>query len=411
MFSLAAAYAREHRLPHNTQKGAAMYEREYRTLFALIAPLVGGKVAPCVLNGTVFDIENAKLLAALAKKHSIANLLYFAVREREDFPREISSALEKELFSSAHRALLQEHESTRVFAELHRRGVPYLVMKGAVIRPLYPMPEMRVSCDVDVFYDKKHRRAVDRMMEELGYTLRESDPNHDEYVHKSGVLIEMHRNLVTEYPTVDRYYEDIWERLVPVDGCEYRMSDEDFYIYATVHTMKHFVTAGTGIRSVMDAFVYLAAKPDLDRNYLMRELDKLRLTDFHLMIEKLAAVWFGGEAMPDALAPISDYILGSGTYGIAVQRAVNDSASVRGGKLGYLFFRAFPPYHWMAEKYPSLRRLPFLLPVFWLWRLLTVPFKNKEVVGKTVRAVRAADAADAMRLEHVMKTAGLYRYR
>ncbi len=388
-----------------------MYEREYRMLLALVAPLVGGKADPCVVKDLSFDEKTAKNLCVLAKRHSIANLLYLAVRTREDFPPVLLAALEKEMFSSAHRALMQEHEGARVTAALREKGIPFLVMKGAVIRPLYPAPEMRVSCDVDIFYDKKHRRTVDAMMAEFGYTLHESDPNHDEYVHTSGIILEMHRNFLTEFPTVDRYYENVWDRLIPTNGSEYRMSDEDFYIYQTVHTMKHFATAGTGIRSVMDTFVYLAAKPALDRAYLERELGSLRLLDFHVMLERLARVWFGGEPMPEDLREISDYILGSGTYGIAVQRAVNDTAAVRGGKLGYLFFRAFPPYHWMAEKHPSLRRMPLLLPFFWVWRLVSVPFKRRGVVGGAVRAVRTADAAETDRLAQVMKSVGLYRYR
>lgn len=388
-----------------------MYEQEYRILFALISPLLGGKADPCVAKGLSFDEKTAKTLCVLAKRHSISNLLYLAVRGREDFPLPLQAALEKELFSTAHRALLQEHESARVTAALTEKGIPFLLMKGAVIRPLYPSPEMRVSCDVDIFYDKKHRRAVDRLMADFGYTLHESDPNHDEYLHTSGIILEMHRNFLTDFPTVDRYYEDVWERLIPVDGCAYRMSDEDFYIYQTVHTMKHFATAGTGIRSVMDTFVYLSAKPALDRAYLERELSALRLWEFHLTLERLAAAWFDGEPMDEALTEISDYILGSGTYGIAMQRAVNDTAAVRGGKLGYLFFRAFPPYHWMAEKHPTLRRAPILLPFFWAWRLISVPFKNRGVVGNTVRAVRTADASESERLAQVMKRVGLYRYR
>ncbi len=388
-----------------------MYEQEYRILLSLIAPLVGGKADPCVVKGLSFDENTAKMLCALAKRHSITNLLYLAVRERGDFPPVLLAALEKELFSTAHRTLMQEHESARVTAALAAEEIPFLLMKGAVIRPLYPSPEMRVSCDVDIFYDKKHRRTVDRMMEKFGYTLHESDPNHDEYVHASGVIVEMHRNFLTDFPTVDRYYENVWERLIPAEGSAYRMSDEDFYIYQTVHTMKHFATAGTGIRSVMDTFVYLLAKPALDRAYLERELSALRLWDFHIMLERLAAAWFGGEPMDADLSEISAYILGSGTYGIAVQRAVNDTAAVRGGKIGYLFFRAFPPYHWMAEKHPSLRQVPVLLPVFWLWRLVSVPFKKRGVVGDTVRAVRTADAVEAERLAEIMKSVGLYRYR
>ena len=381
-----------------------MYEAEYQNLLALLARAIG------VDNGARVTTD-PKILCALAKKHSVTNLLYAAVKGDSGFPASLLFALERELFATAHQQLLQDQAAERLFATLRKESIPFLPMKGIVMRPLYPTPELRVSCDVDVLYDKRYRRQVDGLMCSLGYTRGASDPNHDEYHAPPCVAIEMHRNLLSDVKTVDRYYANIWERLVVVDGSEYRMSDEDFYIYQTVHTMKHFIGGGTGIRSVLDTFIYLQKKPMLDRAYLARELDKLRLRPFHEMLERLANVWFGGEDMPKELAPISDYILGSGTYGLATQKAANRAARARGGKVGYAFSRAFPSYHFMAEKYPTLRRVPLLLPFFWIGRLLRATFGAKGQAKGELTALRASDAEQAAQLDAVMRAVSLDGYR
>lgn len=381
-----------------------MYESEYRNLLSLLARAIG------VDNGARVETD-PKTLCALAKKHSVINLLYAAVKEDAAFPAPLLAAMERELFATAHQQLLQEQAAAVLFARLREEGIPFLPMKGIVMRPLYPAPELRVSCDVDVLYDKRHRRRLDALMRELGYACEASDPNHDEYHKPPCIAVEMHRNLLCDFKTVDRYYSDIWSRLIPVEGCEYRMSDEDFYIYQTVHTMKHFIGGGTGIRSVLDTFVYLQKKPSLDRAYLERELDKLGLLSFHLQIERLSRAWFGGEELCEDLRPISEYILGSGTYGLATQKAANQSARTRGGRLGYLITRAFPPYRFMAEKHPSLRRLPILLPFFWLLRLTLALFGKREDAGRELRALQTASREEMEKLGAVMRAASLENYR
>ncbi len=381
-----------------------MYESEYSNLLALLARAIG------VDNGARVE-SDPKTLCALAKRHSVMNLLYAAVKGDDRFPAPLLAALERELFATAHQQLLQEEAAAALFARLRAEGIPFLPMKGIVMRPLYPAPELRVSCDVDVLYDKRHRRRLDALMRELGYVCEASDPNHDEYHKPPCIAIEMHRNLLTDFKTVDRYYADIWTRLTPVGEGEYRMSDEDFYIYQTVHTMKHFIGGGTGIRSVLDTFIYLQKKPSLDRVYLERELEKLGLLSFHCQIERLARVWFGGEEMPDELLPISEYILGSGTYGLATQKAANQTARTRGGKIGYLFSRAFPSYRFMAEKHPSLRRVPILLPFFWVARLFRALFGKRGDAGRELSALSKTDRDQMEKLGAVMRAASLENYR
>ena len=230
-----------------------MYEQEYRDLLSLVAPVVGGSGGACVAS-------DDKTVYMLAKKHGITNLLAYAWQGRTDLDPELRKLLDTQLFSSLRQQLEQDREAKAVMAELTRAGIRHLPMKGYILRHLYPSPDMRTSCDVDIFYDREKRARVREIMEARGYTLGLSDPNHDEYMKPPFVSIEMHHNLLTDLPTVDRYYADIWERLASEDGISYRMSDEDFYIYQTVHTMKHFRQAGTGIRSVLDAFVYMHKK-------------------------------------------------------------------------------------------------------------------------------------------------------
>ena len=221
----------------------------------------------------------------------------------------------------------------------------------------------------------------------------------------------MHHYLLTDFPTVDAYYADVWSRFQPVNEYRYCMTDEDFYIYQLLHTMKHFSSGGTGIRSVLDVFVYLHAKPSLDLSYIERELTSLGLLTFHQTLVALAETYFGGAALPADLQEVSNYVLGSGTYGVFSQTITNHASTARGGKLGFYLRRAFPGYRFMAEKYPSLRRFPLALPLYWLRRLWRAAFGQNKQMRREVQAVNAVDKEEQKRLDGVMDRVGLRGYR
>ncbi len=381
-----------------------MYEEAYTALLALVAPLLGGTAADC-------PPADDALLYALAKKHDITNLLYLAKKDDPSLDPQVRTALERRLYASVRQQVLQGREAQKLFAALRKQGIRFLPMKGIVLRPLYPSPEMRTSCDVDLLYDRDQREALAPLMEEKGYSLVLSDINHEEYSKPPCVTVETHRSLCMHLPTIDRYYQDIWDRLIPVQGSEYAMRDEDFYIYQTVHAMKHFIEGGTGIRTVMDYFVFLQKKPALDRAYLEAELRRIELWDFHLAMEQLARTWFGGEPLPDALEPVAAYMLGSGVYGTAVQMVANRAARQEQGRIGYLWHRAFPPFSVMAEKYPTLKRHPARLPLYWFRRLFGALFHGRRTVKSELAATAGQSPEECARLSRVMEQAGLQHYR
>ena len=144
--------------------------------------------------------------------------------------------------------------------------------------------------------------------------------------------------------------------------------------------------------------------------YLEKELKKIALWDFHCMLSELSEVWFGGREMTPDLAGVSEYVLNSGTYGKTLHTVTNLSSG-KGGKLGVLLRRAFPSYRYMAEKYPSLRRLPILLPFYWAWRILHAAFGGKGYMASEMRASAEMDEDIRRQLSDVMTRAGLREYR
>ena len=65
------------------------------------------------------------------------------------------------------------------------------------------------------------------------------------------------------------------------------------------HEYKHFSHRGTGMRSLMDVYVFLNAHPNLDWNYINTELQKLKLTEYEKHSRNLAQKVFKNEALSE----------------------------------------------------------------------------------------------------------------
>lgn len=167
------------------------------------------------------------------------------------------------------------------------------------------------------------------------------------------------------------YYADVKSRLVKDEGNAfgYRFTPEDFYIYITVHEYKHYSSGGTGLRSLLDTYVYLKKNGDTpDRACIAGELDKLGIADFEARNRSLAMHLFGGEELTKSDREMLEVFLDSGTYGTMPRWVENQIR--RRGRAGFLLSRTFPPYRIMAQRYPVLRSLPVLLPVCWIRRII-----------------------------------------
>ncbi|MBQ3413161.1 MAG: nucleotidyltransferase family protein [Oscillospiraceae bacterium] len=157
-------------------------------------------------------------------------------------------------------------------------------LKGSVLKDLYPIYGMRQMSDNDILIDSFREAEVKKVMEDLGFeAVSYGKGNHDVY-HKQPVSnIEIHTSLFvpSHNKAIYEYYRSVEEKLMPKEGFERKFSDEDFYIYMIAHEYKHYTNSGTGIRSLLDVYVFLRKhEDDLDKNYIDSELKKLGLEIF-----------------------------------------------------------------------------------------------------------------------------------
>ena len=280
------------------------------------------------------------------------------------------------------KVILLDAERETIFAELRENGIWYAALKGAVLKDLYPMTGIREMADNDILIDGSRLKDIRRIMESLGYSYDHGGPVHEAYHKEPLYNFEMHKNLFSPSwnEKISRYYLDIKERLLQDETDPYRFHfrDEDFYIYMIAHEYKHYSVGGTGLRSLLDIYVFCMKKGDsLDWTYIREELEKLGLSAFEMKNRSLSEHLFSGgaagEEMTDEDREMLDYMINSGAYGTVDHHVGN--ILERSGKrplrrLRYVFRRIFLPWKAIRAIHPTFAKYPVLLPFLPFYRII-----------------------------------------
>lgn len=339
----------------------------------------------------------------LAKMHSLGNLFYEAVKNSPIVPIEVKEAAKQHFFSNLARQTAQEYYAAELFEKLEEKKIWYMPLKGYVFRRLYPSPELRTSCDLDVLYDKTKKAEVGEILKGFGFKEGHEGENHIDWSLDT-VTVEMHHELAAQSDVYHPYYQNVFERLVNTDGCRYDFTPEDFYVYFLVHAAKHFAHGGFGIRTVLDVWIYRKNKA-LDEEYLNKELEKVQLLKFKTAVEALAEYWFGEREKTEELELLHEYVLTSGTYG----RRSNSAAIGGGGngvkkrKFKFLMRTIFPSLRTMRAMYPVLKKAPILLPFTWVARWFAVLFTRRKNVGAVLNAMNGIDDEKIEKVDKVIE--------
>lgn len=360
-------------------------------------------------------------LYRISAYHSLSNMTCYGIEKLEPdlqpdsvvlgkFQRDCKIALAKEA--------TQHLTSDQVLKILEKHQIYCMPLKGYLIKYLYPQPDMRLMADVDILFRDQQTEEVKNLMLGMGFTLEHFGGNHDVYVKKPFINIEMHRRLVAEDSPYSEYLNKTWERAGLEEGSRFihRLSPEDFYIYLLIHLTKHYSKGGTGIRSILDIWLYEKHYgPQMDRNYIRCELEKINLQDFTQNIRNLGEVWFNKAESDILYEKMAEYIFASGVYGSGkhgIIAAINENKdiqqrSVGTMKLKYRLHLFFPGLKHMSILYPILHRLPFLLPFTWVLRGLKCVLFKRERTFKIIRNVQLVSKKDLDKIHDLHEKAGL----
>lgn len=234
-----------------------------------------------------------------------------------------------------------------------------------------------------------------QIMLEHGYTAESVGVSHHDVYMKQPVLnFELHTALFCDKHAepLYRYYADIQRLLIKDEGNNYgyHFSDEDFYVFMTAHEWKHYNGGGTGIRSLLDCYVYCKIKGDnLDWNYITEQCKQLEIADFEQERRQLTVKVFSADTLPDLNDAETDllmYYLTSGTYGTfenRIKKKLKDQT-----KLSFWLHSVFIPYKQMNASVPFTARSPLLYPVGVIWRCGRVLINQRDRLILTIKAVK-----------------------
>lgn len=341
-------------------------------LFALLRDTVCGQPVPEDTKAEC-TAEMLEQVYTLAAKHDLAHLAGQAL-SKLDLPE--SEGLEKFkgiTKQAIFRYVRLDLTYTQICETLEKAEIPFVPLKGSVLRNDYPEPWMRTSSDIDILVQETHlEAAAQSLKEKLQFTQGEMG-NHDiSLFSPAGVHLELHYTMVAEADEIrdsSGVLSHIWEDVTPVQPGAYchRMSDGMFYFYHIAHMAKHVVNGGCGIRPFLDLWV-LNNRTNCNAANASALLTEGGLLTFAQAAEKLSAVWFANENADSLTDRLAQFILGGGAFG-TVENHVALHQTKQGGRLGYAMSRVFLPYETIKYYFPVLQKhrwlTPFYQPVRW----------------------------------------------
>lgn len=295
-------------------------------------------------------------------------------------------------------------EITKVLSDAH---IPFLPLKGIIMRKLYPKPWMRLSGDIDILIKEADKKRIyDIFTNQLQYRL-ESTLDEDHFITKEGISIDISTQLrapLSMDPDGSLFF-DIWNY---ADTAKIPAELDDAMLYAVTigHIAKHLPQGGCGINHVMDVWVLnhtgsLTEDQKSKREPVIKEkhLDKLEKA-----IRMLSEKWFSNNGTGYD-TELEEYILSGAAHG-----TVNNKVSATGAgqnKSRYLFTRIFEPYDYLITLFPELKGKKWLTPYYevkrWIIRLKS---GRSTAIKKELSAILKEDTENSA-TGRMMKRLGL----
>lgn len=359
-------------------------------------------LAACAVNKTAPDRERVSgmsldMLFEMAERHSLTALLALSLEKSGiDLPQN----WKEEKAKTIRKNILFDSERAKILSFMEEKGIWYMPLKGVLLKDYYPAFGVRQMGDNDILFDRTYQKEVYHFMVQNGYESIKFDTYHHDVYQKPPVLsFEMHMTLFDDdHNEFCSYYEDVKDRLLPVEGKRfaYRFTDEDFYIHVTAHEYKHFVFSGMGLRALVDRYVYLKKKTNLNFSYIEAECGKLGISEFEKESRELCLSVLGSEILPEiteAQTKMLECYLFSATHGTLQKMyttVLNEygEASDHRTKLRYYFSRLFPKIEFYKKYSPIAYRYKILIPFAWLKRVILTFFKRRKEIEKEIEQVQ-----------------------
>lgn len=355
----------------------------------------------------------------IAERHSVENILYLSLAKIDHIAPKVMFFAREKYKQSVLNDAAQSYYLDIIKNEFEENGIKYCVMKGPVIKKLYPSRDLRKSSDLDIFVEDKYTEKARDILEKLGFSTLNFDHRnaHDQYLIDKRINVEIHRRLISRRCPWQKECQKIAERLLPVKGkkYEYEMTKEDYYIYMIAHIAKHMQRKGAGIKMIMDVWIYLNYYKDtLNRALIDIYIHKCGLTKFERNIRRLCKFWFENGESDELIDQMSSYVIGSGSFG-SFEQLDNEEAAKNSlytanssvSKMVTCIRKFFLPYRKMRLQYTVLKKYSVLLPICWIHRGINILLHERYKIKDVSENYNAMDIERGAEIVNLKRNIGL----
>ncbi len=342
------------------------------------------------LDASVKEQLTPNVIAALysfSKRHDLAHIVWSSLYKSGLLTDpELLSKFNHEEIMAVYRHEQMKYAYSQICEILNKANIPFVPLKGSVIRPYYPDESMRTSCDIDVLIKEENLGAAVEALTQNEFKCGDRNYHDISLYSPSNVHLELHFNIQENSESLDLVLTDAWQYATPVEGSRYEFSKEFFMFHMYAHMSYHFLSGGCGIRSLMDIWV-IEHKMGIVYSQAKLLLERAGIYRFAEEIHRLCEVCFSDKEGDEFSDMLLNYIFNGGVYG-TTQNKVIVTKSKTSNTFMYVLKRIFLPYRDMSDQYSVLKKIPILLPLCWIARLFSMPFR-----GKTKRAISEFKAA------------------
>lgn len=287
---------------------------------------------------------------------------------------------------------------------MQNEGIPCAVLKGASLSACYYNPSARALGDIDLLVPAQFVEQASEILVSQGFHAPEDSFAHPYHIdfYKNSVVVELHY-AVSTFPdspagTEAKQYMETWQEQLQqkhIGNHTFQcLSDSHQALSLLLHMERHMTTGCIGLRQLCDWATFLTSvMPDYFANQILPELKLCGLKEFagvltgtairYLGLNSAYGMHFQSVRERDIQAMI-DEILRAGS--IHNRNNTEDGSSFFVDESGTsLSVRVFlNKINSLARrKFPITKKLPFLLPLFWLY--IPLRYWLRSLMGKRRR--------------------------
>ena len=276
-------------------------------------------------------------------------------------------------------------------AALEAERIPFIPIKGILIAPFYPHPELRTMGDIDLLVHAEDAERIRDALLPLGFRQTKcarAEWDYKRYSSKFELQAEIMEADAPDVGRINAYFNDFWPHAAAVEG-RWRLDPSFHFLYLIGHIAKHLRWIGVGYRQFFDLAVLMRRGGErYDWDWIRQEAERIGFFRFTQCCLALNERWFGVPSpygtdclTEELLETVTQKIFLDGVFGYenednriheVARFSRASSALLLLAKLRAARQLALPPYRDLivSEKYAWLRGKPWLLPAAWTRRAL-----------------------------------------